>query len=261
MINSTFFVGAPLEFHKKCLVYPPTVKDVVSTPKYGLYIKVLTMSQEEIQDELAQRLEAGQRIPTPMEYLLANCYNSNEFTETVKDAFLFFTRQEVSFLYDQKTIIFGNLNKIVIDLKESSESETPKSITDIVNGIGENEFFDFQNLIREAIGDKPLPPPTPPDPNEDPRIARIKAKARYRDRIKAKQGNKNGISFNSCLIAICCMGIGITPLNIGEMSYAAVSPIMRVYQEKEKYEVDIKSLLAGADKKKVHPQYWIRNLD
>lgn len=55
------------------------------------------------------------------------------------------------------------------------------------------------------------------------------------------------------------MGIGITPLNIGEMSYAAFTPIMKMCQEKEKYDIDIRSLLAGADSKKIRPKYWIRN--
>ena len=57
------------------------------------------------------------------------------------------------------------------------------------------------------------------------------------------------------------MGIGITPLNIGEMSYVAMQMITQVYQNKERYELDVKSLLAGADSKKVKPKYWIRNLE
>jgi hypothetical protein len=94
--------------------------------------------------------------------------------------------------------------------------------------ITEEEYFDFQNIIREVCGDKPIKPPEPSDPDEDPRIAAIKAKARERDRIKARQSSKNGISMQTCLVAICCMGIGITPLNIGEMSYAAIGPIMKM---------------------------------
>jgi hypothetical protein len=31
------------------------------------------------------------------------------------------------------------------------------------------------------------------------------------------------------------MGLGITPLNIGEMSYVAIEAILRKYQEKERY--------------------------
>ena len=57
------------------------------------------------------------------------------------------------------------------------------------------------------------------------------------------------------------MGIGITPLNIGEMSYANVGVLMKIYQDKEKYDLDIRSLLAGADSKKIKPKYWIRNTD
>ena len=55
------------------------------------------------------------------------------------------------------------------------------------------------------------------------------------------------------------MGIGITPLNIGELSYAAVIGLLNRYQEKEQYDLDVDSLLAGADSKKVKPKYWIRN--
>jgi hypothetical protein len=41
----------------------------------------------------------------------------------------------------------------------------------------------------------------------------MKAKARYRDRIKAKKGN--GLTLGTSFASICCMGLGITPLNIG----------------------------------------------
>jgi hypothetical protein len=57
------------------------------------------------------------------------------------------------------------------------------------------------------------------------------------------------------------MGIGITPLNIGEMSYVSIQAILAQYQNKEKYQIDIDSLLAGADSKKIKPKYWIRNLE
>jgi hypothetical protein len=86
-------------------------------------------------------------------------------------------------------------------------------------------------------------------------------KALERDIIKARSGKNGGISFYTSLVSICYMNIGITPLNIGEMSYACISDLIRVYQEKEKYELDVKALLAGADSKKIKPKYWIRNSD
>ena len=53
------------------------------------------------------------------------------------------------------------------------------------------------------------------------------------------------------------MGIGLNPLNIGEISYAAIKQLVEKYQQKEKYDIDIKSLLAGADSKKIKPKYWM----
>ena len=57
------------------------------------------------------------------------------------------------------------------------------------------------------------------------------------------------------------MGLGITPLNIGEMSKSAIQAIMEMYQNREKYDIDIRSLLAGASKKDVKIEYWIKNLE
>lgn len=108
-------------------------------------------------------------------------------------------------------------------------------------------------MLRQSIGEKSV---EPPDPNLHPKIKAMKAKARYRDKIKAKQ---QGLPFSVSLGALCCMGIGINPLNIREIPYASVSAIISTYQEKEKYETDLKSMLAGA--KGIKLKYWIRNYD
>lgn len=250
MINANFFIGEPINFNKKFFIYPPTVREVITIQNFNKYLYLLTITQDDLNDEFLPKLTVGQNVPTPFEYILANCYANKNFAKLVQEAFKLFIHQDVTFFYEQKTIIVGNLEKMVQSLE---------SLDDLIM-LKEAEYFDFQNMIRQAAGVKEIPAPLPEDPDEDPRVRRIKEKARYRDRIKAKQEAKNGISLSTCLVAICCMGIGITPLNIGEMSYAAVNPLMSIYQNKEKYDIDIRSLLAGADSKKIHPQYWIKNL-
>jgi hypothetical protein len=79
--------------------------------------------------------------------------------------------------------------------------------------IDEDNFFDLQNLMRESIGEKKA---EPYNPNENPKVKYFKAKARLRDRVKAK--SKDALNLGSTLAAICCMGFGINPLNIGELS-------------------------------------------
>ena len=249
MLNPTILIGEPLNYKGKINIYPPTVKQVVTNPSFGVFYKILTMTQEDIRDEVKERLAEGEVAPTPFEYLILNCQYINGFSAVLRNAFQFFCKTDIGFLFEEKKIIIGNVEELV------------QTITDVneIKYLTEEDFFDLQNLVREACGDKPVTPPEPEDPNEDPRIRRIKERARERDRIKAKQTGKGGISLSTCLVAICCMGIGITPLNIGEMSYASVGEIMKVMQDKEKYDIDIRSLLAGADSKKVKPKYWIRN--
>ena len=251
MNNPAIFIKEPLFFKDGIKIYPPSVREVVGNPKYGQYLKVLTVSQEDLQDELAKELGPNEQVPTPLEFILNNCFHSPEFKHIASEAFMFFLHEPVSFFYEEKMIVIGDLNKVVTKIKSINELITIK----------EEDYFDFQNAVREVCGDKPIDPAERPNPNEDPRITAMKAKARERDRLKAKQNAKSGISIQTCLVAICCMGIGLTPLNIGEMSYAAIGPIMQMAQEKEKYDIDIRSLLAGADSKKIKPKYWIRNSD
>ena len=250
MSKESFFIGAPFEFKKGIKIYPPTVKQVIECEGYSIYSRLLTYSQEEIEDEFLEAKKPLEVYPTPMEFMLNNSYHNQNYEKQCKAAFEFFIHDEVTFLYEQKLIVVGNVQEVL---------KTIKSINDLVV-IREEEFFDFQNIIRESIGKKIVEPPIT---DEDPRVAEIKRKARYREKLKAKKAakSKDGISFHTMLVSICCMGLGITPLNIGEMSFASVDSIMRKYQEKEKYQLDIESLLAGADSKKVKPKYWIRNFE
>jgi len=242
MINVGFTFGYPSEFKNICLVYPPKVKDVLGNKNYFIYFKLLTLTQEEIEDEFLKNKVDFKQLLTPFEYILNNAYNNEQFRAMLEQAFYFFVHEPVNLLFEQKQIVIGDITKI-------------KSVEEL-RILTEDQYFEFQNMVREACGINPV---KPPNPNEDPRIKALKAKARYRDQIKAKQGK--GINLKTTLTAICCMGFGINPLNIGELSYAAIPTLIAMYQEKEKYELDIESLLAGADSKKVKPKYWIHNLD
>ena len=248
MSKELFFIGAPVQFKPGVNIYPPKVKEVVSNPGYNSFSRVLTYSHEEIEDIYVKEKKDLDSFPTPLEFMLNNCYHNKDYEMVCKDAFKFFLKSEVDFLYDKKIILVGRIEEVLKNLT---------SIDQLVM-IREEEFFDFQNLIRMATNQKAI---EPPNPNEHPKIKAMKAKARYRDRVKAKQAAKNGMDLFTIMTSICCMGIGITSLNIGEMSYVAMQAILNQYQNKEKYQIDIDSLLAGADSKKIKPKYWIRNLD
>ena len=251
MIKECVFLGLPFEYKDICKIYPPTVGNMIGNPKAKLYQGLLTITQEDIEDQLYGVNGATEKdtIPTPFEYLLIQAYQSEDNQQLIKDAFQFFTRSDISFLFEKKQIIIGDLKELVANLKTLDDLEKLPMLT-------EENYFDFQNHIRAALGDKMLEDYRR---DKDPRVRRIKAKARYRDKIKAKKNKGNSIELS--MIAICCMNVGISPLNIEKLSYGAMGRIMAVYQGKEKYDIDIQSLLAGADKKKVKPKYWIKEPD
>lgn len=246
MIDERVFLGFPKNFDNLCKIYPPKIKDVIGNDKFPLYKRILTLSQEEIEDEFTEKGLDLANMLSPFETLFTNAYNNEEMRQLTNDAFFFFIHEPIMLLYEQKKIIIGDIEKV---LKKIEKIDDLKIIDD-------SNFFNFQNEVRAMLGEKKI---DPPNPNEDSRLKRMKAKARYRDRVKAKSGK--GLQLGSSLASLCCMGFGLNPLSLGELSYASVPILIRYYQEKEKYQLDVDSLLAGADAKKVKPKYWVRNID
>lgn len=244
MINSYAFLALPIR-KKNYSVYPPTLNDSLNNPNFTQWEGLFTTSQEELEDSIHEHNPSYDGpIPTPWLFLLGSAYEDKEFENTIREAFRFFLHEEITILYENQVIVLGNLEEELVKVNNAEELRI----------IDEEEFFNLQNTVRTSLG---IAPVEKPDPDESSRVKRMKAKARLRDRIKAKKGM--GLSLGDSLVSICCMGIGLTPLNIGEISYAALGKIIDRYQRKEAYETDVKSILAGADAKKIHPKYWITN--
>ena len=246
MINANFFIGQPVDYKKICKVYPPTISEIVNEKNYPVYKKLLMSSQEEIEDDYVEAKLPLDNMPTPLEYIFMMAYEDAQIKDIAQAGFEFFIKEPVTLLSDQKMVVIGDLKDILPKIKSISDLR-------ILNN---DNFFEFQNLLRQSVGDKEV---EPYNPNENPKIKYFKAKARYRDKVKAK--SKNALTLGATLASICCMNFGLNPLNIGELSQASVPVLIRYYQEKTKYDIDISSLLAGADAKKVKPQNWIRNIE
>lgn len=245
MINTKAFLRKPIKFYDVCTVYPPSIDETIDDELFGVYRSLLTISQEELEDQI-YGIEGAKdkKVPTPFEYIMIHALKK-ESAKIVKKAFQFFIKEDITVL-ENYGILIGDLEETLIYIDEVKE----------VRLLNEENYFEFQNLIRISLGEKTV---EPPDLNIHPRLREMKAKARYRDKIKAKKAS--GISFDGTLASICCMGLGLNPLNIGEISYAALGKLMQRYQFKERYEIDIRSLQAGADSKKIKPKYWITNPD
>ena len=246
MIDSNFFLGYPNQYENICKVYHKKIKDILNEKNYPVYKKLLLSSQEDIEDEYTEMELPLEDVPTPLGYLFVMSATDTRIKQIILDAFQFFIKEPVTMLPDQQMIVIGDLTETLKSIKSVEELRILK----------EDNYFKFQQMLRRAIGQKEI---EPYDPNLHPKVKYFKAKARLRDKVKAT--SKDALTLGSTLAAICCMDLNLNPLNIGELSQAAVSVLIRYYQEKQKYDIDIRSLLAGADSKKVKPQNWIRNIE
>lgn len=252
MIRPYAFLAKPFDFKGLCKIYPPTVNEVIDN-EFEVYLSILTISQDDLNDEFeGQKDEEGNfvYVPTPFEYLLGNAYINEDFLNKANNALKFFLHEPCTVLPEAEAILIGNLEE---------QLQNVQSLDDL-NLLKKDDYFDFQNQIRAAIGREPIE--NPEDLNKlHWKVREMKLKAKMRDKIKAKQEAKKAPTLETSLASICCMGIGLTPLNIGEISYASVGKLIETNQKREKYDLDCRSLLMGAKPEKIKMQYWIRNSD
>lgn len=100
MINERVFIALPLNFKNKCSVYPPLIKEVIENNKFPLYKKLLTLSQEDIEDEFNEKNLDVKDLLTPLEYLLNTAYNDKRLEALARETFKFFIHENVHFLYE-----------------------------------------------------------------------------------------------------------------------------------------------------------------
>ena len=250
MIDERILLGFPINFKDICQVYPPTVNDVVGNKDFGIYQSLFTMTQEELDKAFLQD-ERVNYAPTPFQYLLINYHQDEKVKEKIHEAFTFFIHESVTIVPEIEMLLIGKSEE---ELDPNVDLEEPRLLT-------EENYFEFQNIIRQVVGVEMEKPPDHEEENLDPRIKRYKMKIKQSEEILKKKKAKSAPTLGTLLTAICCMGIGLNPLNIGEISYACVHWLVSMEQQKEEYDIDIRALLAGADSKKVKPKYWIKNID
>lgn len=251
------FLGRPFPFKNITMIYPPTIKDLAGDPLGFVYAKVLTISQEEIWDSMNNKKEQDENDPffrwtrpdeynTPLEELVMQANSNAEMKALIMSAFKFFTKEDVIFLASNDGIVF---------IKDIENITDPKDIRILTN----ENYHEFQNAIRQCIGRPTVPPP---DLNEPKKVSEFKAKSRRRERVKSEKSKDSaGVSFIDTITSICCMNLGLSPLNIDKLSYAASQLLVDKYRRKEEYQNNISYIAGGADPKKMNIKYWIGDVE
>lgn len=238
------FIGAPILLDNVCLIKPKTVLDKIKLGyKYDTCLGLLTLSSSDIEDILFKKLGADMKelaSITPFEYLLLSADNNETFFMELKEAFVTFIQEDIHIIPKAGIVLVGDLNNQFI--------------------IDKNNFSRFQEILRiQNHLDQPEEVPE----NENYMERKFRLRRKELKEAKAKQAKKDEKSpdFVDLMSSLCVMNIGVTWNNIKELPIYTFYELLGRNQKKEKYELDIRSLLAGADKKNIKLEYWISKIE
>ena len=233
------FFGYPYAYSTLCLVYPLTIKEIVDTGQinYSSYLSILTMDEFDIaRNAEKKKIQLDPTTIIPLKYIIDSTKQNYTFLLEFKNAFRTFIREEITILFDDYAIAMG-------DCKD-------KRLITVDN------FGDFQNIIR--VQNKRAVKEDPP-PDESPIRRKFRLKAEYRDAVKRSQQSNDPNAPDLCALmsSFCCYS-GMAPKELEGYTFFAFKETFERYQLKDKYSLDVRSILAGADPKKVKPEPWIK---
>lgn len=234
------FIGAPILFDNICLIKPTTVGQRIIQPElYSKSLSLLCISDEDIEDILIEKVGAEAQYLSkisPFEYLMLSAEVNETFLIELKKAFCTFIQEEIFIVPKAKKVFIGKIQ----DDKYLDEQNFPR----------------FQEILRIQ---NHLDCPEEIPENEDPMHKKFRLRRKMVKQAKQKQNSKdeNAPTFLDLMTSLCVMNIGVTWNNIKDLPIFTFYELLSRNQIKEKYDLDVKSLLAGADSKKIKLKYWI----
>lgn len=241
--NKALF-GAAIPLDDICMVYPLTIKDVIGMGEneYRRQLGLLTLTSYELYEHYKERGISVSEDIDVYDNIMDSCENDVSFLLDIQKAFHTFIREQVQILSDLRIIVIGNgMEKRIMD---------------------KSKFYSFQNILR--IQNR-IPVEEEIPENENPMQKKFRLRREQLKQAKKKQAEREGkeaISFHDLISSLCVYNIGINLQNVGDLSVYAFHELFDRVQEKEKYDFDMRLILAGANSKtkKINPKNWIRNL-
>lgn len=249
LINTEkFMAGVPIEIPNNneegteilCTVYPITLRQIatVGAKNFYSYLNIFTLNKEDVDEYFAGQTMEEKPDLTPFQFLLVMTQVDPQYLQSVQEAFkLFLHETKIVFLRQNEAIVLGEREENRIITSESFE--VIKKVVEAAN------ILDTQSA--DARMDNP----------SDAKAAQIIKKLKEGRKMREKAKSNSDLSFSDLVASLAAGGNGLNILNVWDLPYYAFNDQFKRMQMKEEYENTYKSLLAGADPKKVKIRYWI----
>jgi hypothetical protein len=225
--------GLPIKLYNVDL-YPLTLRDVAIMGYEEYYTKIYYLTAEPKDFNLSKDIDIDSI--TIFDIILSNMYYSDEkHREDIINMLETVFRQKVMFAYCKSCFYIG-------DIKNN-------------NIINKDNYIELKKALKLQNGIK--------DKKEEFKCANSKAEEIRQKILKGRQKLNKNIepTFEDLVSALASKGNGLNILNIWDLTvYQFYNQLIRT-QMIEDYNINIKSLLAGAKKEDVNLKYYIRPIE
>lgn len=240
--------GTPIFIDDICAVYPATMGEIIDEgySNFQKYLSVLISEKPVLNDKEDNELKQLIQSLTDFQYLLMMATLDQDVNKTVKDAFRFFTHENIVFSLNPAQIIIGPIEEKHL--------------------LTEEKFYDLQRLLKrmyfiEQEGEEIII-----NPNDPPQVRRLKEQMRANRekvrRAKAKQAAQEGsdLKFSDLIGSICIDNCGLNMENIWNITYYAFHDQLKRMGWRDQFNINNQAALAGAKLKKSQLKHWMRSI-
>ena len=266
-LELTSLAGLPIKVDGIGKVYPIKLFDIaeITEYKYNQYLNVLCINVDDLNldKEIEYELKKNDISSFSLILHLYNQDETGEFFKIFKDALKFFLKQEVIFVPYLGTFFIGeneDLESILKDVKNEKDLKKIENILDENNFINEKKYDNFKEvlILQNCIEKKNIKDEKYANEKAREIAEKIKLAKEKINKIKSKQGET--LSLFDLISAFSGNSKSTNIINVWDMTIFQFNDQFKRMQMIEEYDINIRSLLAGADSNKVNLEHWIRKI-
>lgn len=232
------FIGEPADLGY-CKAYPIKLRDIakMGTKKFYECLNIFTLKTEDVKNFLKQN--GIDDDVTVLQFHLINALSSDSYLGTLNQAFQVFLHED-DITVTNEAIVLGDIKEDRIIKQEEFDN--------ICKLVGMQTILGSE---KDSVDD------APPKGTKAREIwdALHKGKQQL---AKAKSTDGDGLTFLDLVASLAAKGNGLNALNVWDMTYYAFQDQFQRMQWIENYDNTLRSLLAGADSKRVKLENWLQ---
>ncbi len=268
-LDLKLLAGLPLSVNGIGSIQPVKLREVakIGESKYNEYLSYMCMDIDNLNIEDETKEEMKSKGITPFILILSQCLQdkSEEFLKTIQDAFSFFLKEKTIFIPQLNIFFLGSedrLNDFLNNVKDAGSKEDLEKILEGEKTVNENNFNEFVDVLKvqNCLGDKQEEEKYKPSNKKAQEIAdKLKKSKEKINKIKAKKGET--LDLGDLISAYSAYSNSVDIIKVWELTFYQFNNQFQRTQLINDYEINIQSLLHGADPKKTKIKHFVSKMN